>query len=307
MKEKKPRYMNTRLSLGVMLVLGLASCGGSNNTYDASGNFEADEIIVSAETTGKILKLNLDEGTELKTGQAVGYIDTIQLSLRRKQLVYSINALLARRPDASSQLSTIEEQLKTANYEKKRVENLLKDDAATKKQLDDLNAQIDLLQKQYRSMQVSLGISTGSLQSETLPIKAQIEQLDDQIKKSVIVNPIDGTVLTKYAEQEEVLTAGKAIYKIANLSNILLRVYISGDQLSSVKIGQKVSIAVDDVKGGTKSYEGTVEWISDKAEFTPKTIQTKDERANLVYAAKIKVKNDGYLKIGMYADVTFSK
>ncbi len=305
MKYDKTKHMNFPLTVGALFLVGLASCGPGGDVYDASGNFEAEEIVVSSEATGKILKLNLDEGLELKAGQAVGYIDTIQLSLKKKQLVYSIGALLAKKPDASSQLSTIQKQIETANYEKKRVENLLKDDAATKKQLDDLNAQIDLYQKQYHSLQVSLGISTGSIQSETLPIKAQIEQLEDQIKKSVIVNPIDGTVLTKYAEQDEVVTAGKAIYKIADLSNILLRVYISGDQLSSVRIGQKIKIAVDDIKGGSKNYEGVVEWISDQAEFTPKTIQTKDERANLVYAAKIKVKNDGFLKIGMYADVMF--
>jgi HlyD family secretion protein len=305
MKDNNSNYMNTRLVIGALFIVGLTSCGGDSNSYDASGNFEAEEIIVSAEATGKILKLDLDEGKELKLGQAVGYIDTIQLSLKKKQLVYSISALLAKKPDASSQLSTLQNQIETAEYERKRVENLLKDDAATKKQLDDLNAQIDLLQKQYHSLKVSLGISTGSIQSETFPLKAQIEQIEDQIKKSVIVNPIDGTVLTKYAEQDEVVTAGKAIYKIAVLSNMLLRVYISGDQLSSVKIGQKVKIAVDDVNGGSKNYEGTVEWVSDKAEFTPKTIQTKDERANLVYASKIKVKNDGFLKIGMYADVTF--
>ena len=300
-----PTHMNTQLTACAILIVGLASCGRNSDVYDASGNFEAEEIIVSAEATGKILQLNLDEGTLLKAGQSVGYIDTTQLFLRKKQLVYSIRALLARQPDASSQLSTIQKQIETANYEKKRVENLLKDDAATKKQLDDLNAQIDLLQKQYHSLQVSLSISTQSIQSETLPLKAQIEQLEDQIKKSVISNPIEGTVLTKYTEQGEVVTSGKAIYKIADLSNILLRVYISGDQLTSIKIGQKVNIRVDDVDAGSKSYEGVLEWVSDKAEFTPKTIQTKDERANLVYAIKIKVKNDGFLKIGMYGDVTF--
>ncbi len=299
-------YRSIRLTLLGLSMVGLASCGRNADTYDASGNFEAEEIIVSSEATGKILQLNLDEGLLLKAGQPVGYIDTIQLFLRKKQLLYSIRAILAKQPDASSQLSTIQKQIETANYEKKRVENLLKDDAATKKQLDDLNAQIDLLEKQYHSLQVSLSISTNSIKSETLPLKAQVEQLEDQIKKSIIVNPMEGTVLTKYVEQEEVVTTGKAIYKLADLSNILLRVYISGDQLTTIKIGQKVKIKVDDVDGGSKDYEGTLEWVSDKAEFTPKTIQTKDERANLVYAIKIKVKNDGFLKLGMYGDVTFN-
>ncbi|HWA34978.1 MAG TPA: HlyD family efflux transporter periplasmic adaptor subunit [Cyclobacteriaceae bacterium] len=286
-----------------IICLAAASCGKNADEYDASGNFEADEIIVSSEATGKILKLDLTEGAELKKGQVVGYIDTIQLSLRKKQLAYSVQATLARRPDAASQLATIQKQIDTNEFEKKRVENLLKDDAATKKQLDDLNAQIEILRKQYNSLQTSLSITTRALQSETLPLQAQIEQLQDQIKKSVIVNPIDGTVLEQYAEQDEVVTMGKAIYKIADLSHIILRVYISGDQLSSVKLGQKIKVTVDDVNGGSKNYEGVVEWVSDKAEFTPKTIQTKDERANLVYAVKVRVQNDGYLKLGMYADV----
>ena len=288
------------------LSLLLAACGNNNSEYDASGNFEADEVIVSAEATGKIVQFKLDEGVVLKAGEAIGFIDTTQLSLRKKQLVYSIRALMAKQPDAASQLATLQKQIETAEYEKKRVENLLKEDAATKKQWDDLNAQIDLLRKQYNSMQTSLNITNRSLQSETLPLKAQIEQLEDQIKKSLIVNPIEGTVLTKYVQQDEVIVAGKALYKIANLSTILFRAYISGDQLSAVKLGQKVKIIVDDVNGGSKSYEGTLEWVSDKAEFTPKTIQTKDERANLVYAIKAKVKNDGYLKIGMYGEIDFS-
>lgn len=294
--------MNIKSTL-FTLCLAAASCNQHADDYDASGNFEADETIISSEATGKILKLDLTEGIELKKGQVVGYVDTIQLSLRKKQLLYSVQATLARRPDAASQLATIQKQIDTNEYEKKRVENLLKDDAATKKQLDDLNAQIEILRRQYNSLQTSLNITTRSLQSETLPLQAQIEQLEDQIKKSVIVNPIDGTVLEKYAEQDEVVTMGKAIYKIADLSHIILRIYISGDQLSSVKLGQKIKVTVDDVNGGSKNYEGTVEWVSDKAEFTPKTIQTKDERANLVYAVKVRVQNDGYLKLGMYADV----
>ena len=298
--------MNIRLKVHVLLMVGLAACGKNSGQYDASGNFEAEERIISSEATGKILELNIDEGLTLKPGQAVGFIDTTQLYLRKKQLLYSAQALLAKLPDANSQLSTIQKQMETTTYEIKRVENLLKDDAATKKQLDDLNAQLDLLRKQYQSLQTSLAITSRSIHSETLPLKAQVEQLEDQIRKSIIRNPINGTVLTKYAEQDEVVTAGKAIYKIADLSSLLLRAYISGDQLTSVKLGQKVKITVDDVKGGSKNYEGVLEWVSDKAEFTPKTIQTKDERANLVYAIKIKVKNDGFLKIGMYGEVNFN-
>jgi Multidrug resistance efflux pump len=213
---------------------------------------------------------------------------------------------MARMPDAPSQLSTISEQLATANREKQRVENLLKADAATKKQLDDINAQIDLLKKQYDALQKSLNVSTRSLQSETLPLKAQLDQVEDQIKKSIIVNPQAGMVLTQYAMQDEVVNAGKALYKIADLSTITLRIYISGSQLSQIKIGQDVSVQVDAGDKDYKKYTGKITWVSDKAEFTPKTIQTKEERANLVYAVKISVKNDGYLKLGMYGEVKFN-
>lgn len=294
-----------RTSYILLLTIGLASCEKNANEYDASGNFEAMEKIISSESAGKILQLNIEEGLVLKTGQSVGYIDTTQLFLRKKQLYYSIRALLAKSPDAASQLSTIQKQIETATYERKRVENLLKDDAATKKQLDDLTGQVDLLQKQYNALQTSLVITTRSIQSETLPLNAQVEQLEDQIKKSMIVNPMEGTVLTKYAERDEVVSPGKAIYKIADLSAMVLRAYISGDQLAEIKLGQKVNVLVDDVKSGSKKYEGVITWVSDKAEFTPKTIQTKEERANLVYAIKIKVRNDGFLKIGMYGDVMF--
>lgn len=293
--------------IGQLLLLGLAACGSPSSEYDASGNFEADETIISAEGSGKILRFNLEEGQAVKLGEVVGYIDTMQLHLKKKQLIYSIRAVLSRQPDASSQLSTIRKQMETTNYEKNRIERLLKDDAATKKQLDDLTAQAELLERQYASLQTSLGITIKSLQSETYPLQAQVEQLEDQIRKSVIINPIDGTVLTKYVEMSEVAMPGKALYKVANLSNILLRAYLSGDQLSSAKLGQTVRVFVDDKGDERKTYDGILEWVSDKAEFTPKTIQTKDERANLVYAIKVRVKNDGFLKIGMYADVSFQE
>jgi HlyD family secretion protein len=295
---KNMKYQNY-----VLLVALLTACSNGENNFDATGNFEADEVIVSAEASGKILKLDIEEGQTLEAGQVVGFIDTTQLYLRKKQLEYSISAVLARQPDANSQLSTIQEQLATANREKQRVENLLKADAATQKQLDDLNAQIELLKKQYDALQKSLTITTKSLQSETLPLKAQLDQVTDQLKKSKITNPQAGTVLTKYAQQDEVANTGKALYKLADLSTITLRVYISGTQLSQIKIGQDVSIQVDSGEKDYKKYTGKITWVSDKAEFTPKTIQTKEERANLVYAVKISVKNDGYLKLGMYGEV----
>lgn len=281
----------------------LNACGNDENQYDATGNFEADEVIISSEAAGKILQLNVEEGQNLKKGEVIGYIDTLQLHLKKRQLQYSEKAVLARQPNASSQLATIQEQIATTKREKNRFEKLLKDDAATQKQVDDLNAQLALLEKQYDALQSSLSTTTQSLRSEAVPLAIQVEQIEDQIKKSVITNPVEGTVLVKYAEQSEVTAPGKALYKIADLSSIVLRAYISGNQLSEIKLNQKVDVMVDDLEEGSKQYQGVVTWISDKAEFTPKTIQTKDERANLVYAIKIMVKNDGYLKIGMYGEV----
>lgn len=300
------RMKNYSVIFGGLLAMAAASCSTSSGDFDATGNFEADEVIVSAEASGKVLKLNIKEGQTLSANEVVGYVDTTQLYLRKKQFQYSINAILAKQPNSAVQLSTITEQLATATREKKRVENLLKADAATQKQLDDYNAQIDLLKKQYDALQSSLAITTRSLQTETLPYKAQLDQMEDQLKKSVITNPIAGTVLTQYTLQDEVVNPGKALYKIADLSTIVLRVYISGSQLSQIKLGQEVKINVDNGAKDYKTYPGKITWVSDKAEFTPKTIQTKDERANLVYAVKILVKNDGFLKLGMYGEVKFN-
>lgn len=283
----------------------ILSCNQNDSEFDATGNFESDEIIISAEASGKILRLDINEGMELKEKTVIGIIDTTQLYLRKKQLEYSIRAINAKQPNAAVQLAAINEQIETTQREKKRIESLLKDDAATQKQLDDMNAQLDLLKRQFAATQSTLTITKQSLQSETLPMKAQLEQLEDQIKKSQIINPINGTVLTLYTKQNEVVNPGKALYKIANMTTIILHAYISGSQLSQIKLGQAVGVFVDSENGEYKKYSGTIAWVSDKAEFTPKTIQTKEERANLVYAIKINVKNDGYLKLGMYGEIKF--
>lgn len=287
------------------LILFLSSCTSGTSDADATGNFETDETIVSTEATGKILALSIQEGQSLDANQVVGYVDTVQLYLKKKQTQYSIEALLAKRANTSVQLSALQEQLATATKEKNRVEQLFQDNAATQKQLDDANAQVLVFQKQINALNSTLTITNSSLRSETLPLKAQLDQIQDQIKKSVIVNPIAGTVLTQYTLPNEVVNSGKALYKIANLSTLTLRAYVSGSQLPEIKIDQHVNVNVDSADGKYKKYDGIITWISDKAEFTPKTIQTKDERANLVYAIKIKVKNDGYLKIGMYGEVKF--
>lgn len=306
------------MSLLLMLVTAvLFACSGNKHPYDASGTFEAVETIVSAEATGVIKQFDVEEGQSLAVGQIVGYIDSTQLSLRKKQLEAQIKATGSRLPDISVQTSYYKQQLAAMQvkfdnlkHEQNRIQNLVKADAATGKQLDDINAQVQEMEKQLQviqqqnAAQVSvLKTQTSGLRSDVLPLVAQIEQITDQLNKCNIVNETKGTVLTKYAEVNEMATAGKALYKIADLSSIVLRAYITGDQLAKVKLNQKVTVMVDDGKDAYKNYEGTIEWINNKAEFTPKTIQTKDERANLVYAVKIRVSNDGFLKIGMYADV----
>lgn len=289
----------------ITLVVFLGACDSGNGEFDATGTFESEEIIVSSEATGKLVQLNLEEGSQLKQNEVVAVVDTIQLYLKKKQLEASIKAVLSKQPDVNIQLAAIKEQIETAETEKRRIENLVRANAATTKQLDDINSQMDVLNKQYEAAKSNLTITKIGLQNETLPLQAQIEQIQDQIKRSVVKNPIDGTVLTRYTKQNEIAAAGKALYKIADLSSMTLRAYINGDQLGEVKIGQKVKVFVDKGNGEQKEMNGEIYWIASKAEFTPKTIQTKDERANLVYAIKVKVKNDGYLKIGMYGETKF--
>jgi HlyD family secretion protein len=216
-----------------------------------------------------------------------------------------VRSTLSQRPNIPAQLAALKVQLSAAEREAGRVANLVKADAATRKQLDDANSQVEALRKQIEAQSSTLGITSGSISQQANPIEVQIEQVNDQLARCYIVNPQNGTVLAKYAEANEMTSSGKPLYKIADLSTMVLRAYITGTQFSSVKLQQKVKVLVDAADGKYKTYEGIVEWISDKAEFTPKTIQTKDERANLVYAIKIRVKNDGLLKIGMYADVKF--
>ncbi|CAN5919081.1 HlyD family efflux transporter periplasmic adaptor subunit [soil metagenome] len=297
------KILNT--TFAAFLILILASCGNKATDADASGSFEAEETIISANATGTILHLGVEEGQTLKTGQQIGYIDSLQLYLKKKQLQAQITSTLSQRPDISAQVAALQVQLKTAERDQQRIANLVKADAATQKQLDDANAQIELVRKQIAAQQSSLGITSGSITQQAAPLEVQIEQLDDQLEKCRIINPVNGTVLAKYAEQNEMATMGKPLYKIADISSLTLRVYITGSQLSLVKLNQDVKVMVDDGKGGFREYKGQLTWISDKAEFTPKTILTKEERTNLVYAVKIKVPNDGLLKLGMYAEVKF--
>ncbi len=284
-------------------MIAVSACSSDNDTYDATGTFEAVETIVSAEATGTIEKLDIEEGQQLKRGATIGYIDSTQLHLKKKQLQAQIRAVLSKKPNMSAQLAALLEELQHAEHEQRRIANLMKSDAATQKQLDDATAQVNIIKRRISAQESTLGITTSSLVEETLPLQVQIEQLEDQLAKCRIINAVNGTVLTKYVESYETAVSGKPLYKIADLSTVILRAYITGDQFSKAKLNQKVTVLVDDENGSYKEYLGTVQWISDKAEFTPKTIQTKDERANLVYAVKIGVKNDGFLKIGMYGEV----
>jgi HlyD family secretion protein len=289
----------------IIAVFFFSACAGNKNEYDASGTFEAIETIVSAEATGVIKKFTVEEGADLTENQVVGYIDSTQLYLKKRQLQAQVNAVLSKRPNVAAQIAALQEQLKQAEREQQRITNLLKADAATQKQLDDATAQVSIIRKQITAQESSLGITSRSISEESSPLSIQIAQIDDQLAKSKIVNVVKGTVLTKYAEVNEMAVSGKPLYKIADLSSITLRAYVTGDQLPALKIGQNVTVLIDAAEGRQKEYAGTIQWISNKAEFTPKTIQTKDERANLVYAVKIRVKNDGLIKIGMYGEVKF--
>ncbi len=297
----------------------LISCNGNGNKFDASGTFEATEVIVSSELNGKILTFSINEGDTISANRVIGSIDAVGLSLQKEQVQASISSLNDKTVDVAPQVQLLQNQLAVQQsqltnllHEKQRVENLIKQDAATGKQLDDINAQIDVVKKQMVVTQQQINVQRSnvstqnkSILSESKPLQKRVAQFDDQLKRADIVNPINGTVLTKYAEAGEITAAGKALYKIADLSVLKLRAYVTNDQLAQIKLGQQVKVLVDDGKGKYKEMIGTISWISDKAEFTPKTIQTKEERANLVYAIKVNVKNDGYLKIGMYGEVKF--
>ena len=326
--------LKSRALTAFLFLLLVIACNNKTQKFDASGTFEATEIIVSAESMGKILSLDIKEGDNLTKGKIIGAIDPLSIELQKEQITASMTALTQKSNDAAPQISVFQEQIAVQRNqigvqrqqlivlqkEQKRLENLVKADAATPKQLDDVNGQVDVLKKQIEAAESSIkvferqisaqtavvGIQNRGILSEKGPLEKRMKQLDDQLARTKITNPIDGVVLSKYAESGEITTMGKAIYKIADMSEMTLRAYITGDQLGQIKINQKVKIMIDDGKDKYRELAGTLFWVSDKAEFTPKTVQTKDERANLVYAVKIKVKNDGTLKIGMYGEVLFN-
>ncbi len=292
-----------QIIISLLLFSDFTSCREEKKNYDASGSFEAVETMIAAESTGKILKLNIEEGQQLDSGQVIGYIDSTQLHLNKMQLLQSKRAILSGRPETRLQVESLKKELANAELDRDRTQKLVTGGVASQKQLDDADAKIATLHARVKAMESSFQTTTFSLNEQGSTVDVQAKEMNDQLKKTIIVNPLKGTVLTKYAEQYEMAVIGKPLYKIANLSTIVLRAYVNGDQLQKVKVDQQVKVFTDDGNGGFKQTDGVITWINDKSEFTPKTIQTKNERANLVYAIKIRVKNDGYLKIGMYGQV----
>ena len=286
----------------IAAVVLAASCG-TEAEFDAQGTFEATEVVVSSEATGRILNFEVVEGMAVEANKMVGAIDSVQLHLQRKQLVAQQSALLGSRPDVKKQVAALHEQIAKQNEELRRVENMLKDGAATQKQKDDIEAQIKILERQLDATLSTLDKNTSTINNNSAALEAQIAALDDRISKCRIISPIGGTVLVKYAEAGELASIGKPLMKIADMDNIYLRAYFTSDQLAKVNLGDEVKVVAD--FGGEERYDytGRVAWISSESEFTPKTIQTKDSRANLVYAVKIAVENDGRLKIGLAGEV----
>ncbi len=286
----------------IALAMLAVSCG-TGTQYDAQGTFEATEVVVSSEAAGRILDFNVEEGMPVTGGAVVGEIDSLQLHLQRKQLSAQLSALIGSRPDIKAQAASLREQIAKQQTECNRVRNMLRDGAATQKQLDDIEAQIRVLESQLTATLSTLGKNTASINDNAAALEAQIDALDDRIAKCRITSPVGGTVLVKYAETGELASVGKPLMKIADLDNIYLRAYFTSDQLGRICLGDKVRVVADFGGEERYDYEGRISWISSESEFTPKTIQTKDSRANLVYAVKIAVKNDGRLKIGLAGEV----
>ncbi len=287
-----------KISFILIAAMGIITCNKTTERADGYGNFEATEVTVSSESNGKIEFLQLEEGDLLEAGSQVGLIDTLQLYLSKQQLNASKNTVSSRSANVLSQKSVLVAQLKSAKIEKSRIGSMYAENAATKRQVDEIDGKVKVIEEQIKGV----GTQNAPIVSDLKSIDVQIEKINDQIQKSKIINPIKGTVLTKYAEPGEIAAFGKPLYKIADMTEMTLRVYVSETQLPEIKIGQEVTVKIDG-KDEMKSYKGTISWIAAQAEFTPKVIQTKEERVNLVYAVKVKIRNDGGLKIGMPGEV----
>lgn len=283
----------------------LAGCSSKEKEYDATGTFEATETTVSAEQNGVLLKFEVNEGDELESDHEVGLIDTTQTWLRIKQAEATKSVYQSQKPDTEKQIAATRQQLAKARQEQQRYKELVADGAAPRKMLDDATSQVLVLQKQLEAQVSMLDIQLSTLNSQLSTVDAQVDQLMDQLQKCHVKVPLKGVVLEKYAEQGEFVAAGKPLFKMADTEQMYIRAYITSAQLQHVRVGQKAKVFADYGNGQKKGYEGTVSWISSRSEFTPKTILTDDERADLVYAVKIRIRNDGYVKIGMYGEVCF--
>jgi HlyD family secretion protein len=295
---------NKLICINILLILLFSACGNKQSDFDATGTFEATEVIVSSEAAGRILSFDIIEGKEVTAGENVGVIDSLQLYLSKLQLMKNISSVESNKPNVSAQVAATREQLLKQQTERTRIENLLKSDAATQKQLDDINSSITVLERQLTAQLSTLNNSVSSLNAQSSALEIQIAQIEDRLSKCVIQSPIAGTILAKYAEAGELATVGKPLFKVADMKHVFLRSYFTSGQLADIKLGQMVTVFADFGGDNRREYRGTITWISDKSEFTPKSIQTKKDRENLVYAVKIAVENDGYIKIGMYGELT---
>ena len=285
--------------------LMMVACGNNEKEYDATGTFEATEVTIAAEQTGTLMTFDVNEGDEVALGKEVGLIDTTQIWLKIRQAGATKAVYQSQKPDMEKQIAATRQQLAKARQEQRRYRELVSDGAAPSKMLDDATSQVAVLQKQLDAQISSLNTNTDALNKQMAATDVQVSQLKDQLQKCHITTPIKGTVLEKYVEKGEFVAIGKPLFKMADTEQMFIRAYLTSSQLKDIKVGQKAKVFADYGDEQKKEYEGTVSWISSRSEFTPKTILTDDERADLVYALKVAIKNDGYLKIGMYGEVSF--
>ena len=296
-------------------LLFFSACGNKEKEYDATGVFEATEVTVAAEQSGVLMVFDVNEGDEIALGKEVGLIDTTQIWLKIQQAEATKAVYQSQKPDMEKQIAATRQQLAKAQQDQQRYKELVADGAAPSKMLDDATNQVAVLQKQLDAQISLLNTQLSTLNSQLTTVDVQVSQLQDQLQKCHITMPIKGTVLEKYVERGEFVTTGKPLFKMADTEQMFIRAYVTSAQLQNIKVGQKAKVFADYGDGQKKEYEGTVSWISSRSEFTPKTIQTDDERADLVYALKVAIKrstsgrsqgeNDGYVKIGMYGEVKF--
>lgn len=289
--------------IGYAMCLLAMGCSDKQSEYDASGMFEVEEVVVSSEISGRLVKFDVEEGAQLKAGETVGLIDTMQLHWLKEQAKQAIRAIDSRIPDVDMQLAAYRQQLEKGEAEQKRVERLLAGGAATQKQYDDVKNEVAVGRSMLEAQTNQLEAMVSGAKEEMTVYDLKIKQVEDQIRRCVITNPIDGTVLAKYIEEDELAAPVKALYKIGDLNNMYLRIYLEVTQMDSLRVGSPVEVYVGSMEDNKRKYEGRVVWISPEAEFVPTAVQTQNERENLVYAVKVHVKNDGLLRVGMYADV----